>query len=392
MTVEPLRIALMSSQKQWGGGEHLLHLLGQGLEARGHHVLWIAPRNSQLLRRLERSSDCVHTLSGRRPTPWAMYHLRQRMKRDNIEVLHLNDSHATTWGAMLSLGRRRLVRVGVKHTVFEVRSAVKYNWFLDRLVCVSRASEQVCLNAGIARDKLRVIYGGVDNQKFDRLAERQFIAEELGLPADRTYLSSVGSLIPCKGHYQLIEAIDHLRQLEKDVCLVICGEGPERPRLEQLIQERNLQGHVRLVGFQPETARWIAGSDLYVHASHSEGLSLVAIQSQFVGTPVVAMDVGGLSEVMRAGSVGEALGWLTKDGKPETLCRLMFAALNDTQARQRFVRLAQREAVERFSLDAMIGNFEQEYLFQIARKNRHLDSRLGTEKSGRQSTFGKRAA
>ncbi len=79
--------------------------------------------------------------------------------------------------------------------------------------------------------------------------------------------------------------------------MVVCGEGAMRNELEHMIRQHGLGRHVRLIGFQEDPNAWIAASDVFVHPTRSEGLSLVTIAAQMVSTPVVASEVGGLREV-----------------------------------------------------------------------------------------------
>jgi glycosyltransferase involved in cell wall biosynthesis len=379
-TETPLRLALMSSQKSWGGGEQFLWNLGNGLIERGHEVLWIAPRASKLVERVRAGNGDIYPMSGRRPTPLAMLRLRRRIADKKCQVLHLNDSHATTWGSLLTLGKNELVRVGVKHTVFPVRTPSKYNWFVDRLMCVSEAVRKTCIDGGILAQKLQVIYGGLEQPNMDRADQRYFVAEQLKISIDRPILVSVGSLIPCKGHSRLIDAIDRLRKTIPNICLAICGDGILRDSLLADIKRRGLKDNVRLVGFQHEPQRWIAGADLFVHPSQSEGLSLVAIQSQMIGTPVVAMDVGGLSEVMRSRS-GKPLGWLSHPNKPDEFVANIADALENTPLRRQRTQMAKIEAADRFSIDGMIDQYESSYYEMANGTRQRTAGKLNTHRA-----------
>ncbi len=68
MSPDPMRIALMSSQKDWGGGEQYLWSLGQGLIERGHDILWIIPPNSKLSEKIQHEGYNQFNLVGRKPS------------------------------------------------------------------------------------------------------------------------------------------------------------------------------------------------------------------------------------------------------------------------------------------------------------------------------------
>ncbi len=361
MPLAPMRIALMSSQQEWGGGEQYLWSLGDGLIKRGHDVLWIAPPTSLLSERIKVQGYKLFTIAGRKPSPLAMMQMRRKLRQEKTQILHANDSHAILWGSLTSLARSSIRRVGLKHTVFPIRSSVKYNWCLDKLVCVSRAVRELCLESGIAPERLEVIHGGITPPKYDQLQERSIACKKLNLDPGIPLFSAVGSLIPCKGFDTLIHAAKYLRHRIPEFCIVVCGEGPMRPELEHLIRQHGLERHVQLIGFQEDPNAWIAASDVFVHPTKSEGLSLVSIAAQMIGTPVVATEVGGLREVMRCNETSRPLGWIYATNCPINLSELLEQSLCQIAKRRAFARDAYISATAQFHLERMIDRFENLY-------------------------------
>lgn len=360
-----LKLALMSSQLSWGGGEQFLWSLGSGLASRGHSVLWVCDPTSPLYERVHKEGFDSVKLPGRNPNPQALLSLRRACNKQGTQILHANDSHALTWGSLAMLGKLGIKRVGIKHTAFPIRSAVRYNWMLDAVVCVSNAVRDVCTLAGVAEKKTQVIHGGVQPPDVNRFSERFWVCEKLGIRPETPLFCAVGSLIPCKAYDQLIEAACHLRWQIKDFCIAICGEGKSRPELEQLIRKHSLQDHVRLLGFQEQPERWICAADAFVHPSKNEGLSLVTIQSQMIGTPVIATEVGGLQEVLRAPGSNNPLGWIFDGNQASDLAQLMANALENTVEKHRMIESAKRSALSRFHLNSMIDNFESFYVGMV---------------------------
>jgi glycosyltransferase involved in cell wall biosynthesis len=362
MLSTPIRLALLSSQKNWGGGEQLLWSLGQGLSQAGHSVHWVAPPGSALGRRLVESGQSYIPLNGRRPLPWQLWRLRRQLRASAVQLLHCNDSHAVNWGFIASVGLPKLMRVAVKHTVFPVRSAAKYQRMVDRLICVSGASRQVCLEAGIDSERLAVIHGGLDAVTIDRTECRNRLRQQLGLLPHQQLIVAVGSLLPCKGFGDLLEAMPILLRWYPSARLVLVGEGPQRGMLEQSIQQLGLQQRVQLVGFQSAPQEWMAASDLFVHPALSEGLSLVTIQAQLCGVPIVATLVGGLDEVMHTPELPrQLLGWSCPAEEPESLAKQIAIALSQPEESQRRADLARDWACRRFLADKMVRRFEEQY-------------------------------
>ena len=98
------------------------------------------------------------------------------------------------------------IRLAYKHTVFPMRSRVKYRWLSDKLICVSQAAQQVVIHGGVPIDRTAVIYGGCRPADRDAAA-RAWAEAEFGLAKSDRLLVSVGNLLACKGHADLIDAV-----------------------------------------------------------------------------------------------------------------------------------------------------------------------------------------
>lgn len=357
-----MKIALVSSQRIWGGGEQLLFTLGTELERLGKSIVWIVSEDSELSRRLAENGSDRMTYRGRHPSPSSLMQLRGELKARQIEVLHANETHAISLCGVMTLGQRaKPWIVGVKHTIFPIRSAMRYNWIVDRLVCVSRAVREVSLDAGILDDRLAVVRAGVDIPEYDRREARNKVCEELMVSPELPLLCGVGSLIPCKGYDTLIDAAAQLRTRIGDFRLAICGEGSMRSKLESQIARLGLQDQVKLTGFIRDPNLWIAAADVFVHPSRSEGLPLVSLAAQKLGTPMVASEVGGLREVMRCKYTSRLLGWVMQADSSSHLTELMVDALNNTEKRRERIKAARQAFDTGFSVSKMVNGFLRVY-------------------------------
>ncbi|MFO0924907.1 MAG: glycosyltransferase family 4 protein [Pirellulales bacterium] len=357
----PMRLALMSSQNNWGGGEQFLWSLGMGLKDRGHEVVWISPHRSVLTERLVAEGVSPFTISGRYPSLVSIMRLRRFLLDHQIEILHLNDSHAVTWGTVSTLHRCDIHRVSIKHTNFPVRSAAKYNWFVEKMACVSATVFQTCIEGGILENKLRVITGSVPPQNWNHSIQRSQLAQKLKANSERVFLVSVGSLIECKGHRILLESMRSLKLRYPQILLAIFGEGSERADLEAKIQAYDLEHHVQLLGFQDRPEQYMAGADYFVHPALSEGLPLVAMQAQMQGIPMIASDVGGLSELLRDPDSLTPLGWIVPPNNSELLTRAIQFAIDEPEKSKWMAERGKVCANRRYSLERMLDEYEVFY-------------------------------
>lgn len=286
-------------------------------------------------------------------TPWLLYRamapvvarlLEEGNRFDAIDAHYLYpDGVAATW-----LGRRFGLPVVMTARGTDVNLIPRY-WLprrliqsairdADALIAVSGALKQALVALGAPDQKVTVLRNGVETALFAPPADRAAVRAALGLRGPT--LISVGGLIERKGHHRTIEAMRQLDGFE----LLIVGEGPERERLANLISEHGLSERVRLLGPRPHRAlpALYGAADASVLASSREGWANVLLELMACGTPVVAANIWGNPEVVRAPAGGVIYEPNTPDGVAEGVRRL-FANLPD--------RAATREYAEPFSWD-----------------------------------------
>lgn len=192
-----------------------------------------------------------------------------------------------------------------------------------RLLVVSDDLGQVAVREYAADPgRIRVIRNGCDASLFHP-RERAQARAALGIASDAELVIYVGRLVPEKGLRELLEAGERLASSRPRLQVALVGDGPMRAELEQLIAA-NPGLSVRLAGAQPaaEVARWMAASDLVTLPSYSEGHPNVLVEALACGRPVVATAVGGVPEVIDAGS-----GILVPAKSAEALATALEAAL-----------------------------------------------------------------
>jgi D-inositol-3-phosphate glycosyltransferase len=206
---------------------------------------------------------------------------------------------------------------------------------------------------GALPGQIQVVHPGVDLQAFapgDRRAARR----ALGLPSDRTVLLFVGRLQPLKAPDLAIRALAAMvaqdSGLAQEVSLVICG-GPSGSlplQPEGLVALADRLGVGALVRIVPPVSRaglaqLYRAADLTVVPSYNESFGLVAVESQAVGTPVVAAAVGGLRT-----AVADCGGVLVPGHEPEVWGSVL-ADLVRAPARRRRMSVAARRHAAQFS-------------------------------------------
>ena len=128
---------------------------------------------------------------------------------------------------------------------------------------------------------------------------------------------TVANLRPGKNYPGLLAAARLVVDRGFPVQFVAAGQGQLAAEIAELHAQSGLGDRFRLLGFRDDTTRLIAAADLFVLASHHEGLPVTVMESLTLGVPVVAPRVGGLPEVVES----ERNGILVTPGSPDALAR-----------------------------------------------------------------------
>ncbi|TLY18153.1 MAG: glycosyltransferase family 4 protein [Nitrospirae bacterium] len=153
----------------------------------------------------------------------------------------------------------------------------------------------------IPEDKLGMVTGAADPHRFRPPEDPVAVREQLKLPLNRVVLFTVRNLVPRMGLENLLQAISILGEEGRDLLLVIGGEGPLRPALEQLIRDLGHTDRARLVGFiaEDDLSKYYQAADLVLMPTHQlEGFGLVTVEALACGTPVLGTPVGAIPEVL----------------------------------------------------------------------------------------------
>jgi glycosyltransferase involved in cell wall biosynthesis len=155
------------------------------------------------------------------------------------------------------------------------------------------------LNNGCIAEQVFTIENAIDCDKtISQLYPKQAVRTTLKLPHDKFIFGSVGRITRSKGQYDLVQAFHLVHQVCPDSCLVLIGSGPDYDRINNYIDEHQLNDSVFLLGFLPDASRYMAAFDIFVLPSHKEGFGLVLIEAMAAKLPIIATNTGGIPNVL----------------------------------------------------------------------------------------------
>ena len=208
----------------------------------------------------------------------------------------------------------------------------------------------------VPKEKIRVVYNGVDIALFSAPVDIPAKKADLGIPDGRLVFGTVATLRPIKGLHILLEAAGIVLGKHPQAHFVIVGDGPCRGELEALAESLGIREHVTFCGSRSDVSEILAVFDVFVLSSLSEGFPNTVCEALVRGVPVVATDVGGVGEAVLDGQTG----LLVPLNDAPALAESMLSLVSDS-ARRAMGEQGRRLAREKFSLDGMIKDIEEVY-------------------------------
>jgi len=211
--------------------------------------------------------------------------------------------------------------------------------FTNKFVLVSRYDKLIALDRIASDEKLLVIYNGIEGKAESRNKSAR-------LDNNHVTLICVARLSKQKNIPCLLRAMG---QLEGDFRLQIVGTGPDELELKRLSKTLGVESKVSFLGESEEVFRVLDAADIFVLSSDWEGLPIAIIEALSAGLPVVATNVGGVSEI-----VSDAVnGFLVERDSAKMLADKISTLALDSEKRYEFSKQSKRIFLEKFLIEDM---------------------------------------
>jgi glycosyltransferase involved in cell wall biosynthesis len=342
-----MRIAELVSARVLNGAARHCIAVAEALAGRGHEVLLLYRPELEL----PPLADGVTALAiSYRRGPGELKALARRLREAGIDVIHTHMSSAHFQGALLRTFWG-VPTVGVAHA----RHFQPHWLFNDRVIAPSRSTAAYHLKVNrISPRRLKVIPNFIDPDAYPEITpERRAVARaRLGLDPDALVIGSVADILPGKRPSDLALAARPL--LQAGAQLVIAGA--ELDAAEAARTRAAAEGlDVRLVGRRTDIPELLPGFDIFALASDREEMPMSILEAMATGLPVVAIDVGGIPEMVIEGETGFLVPARDTAAFGERLGRLA----HDPELRQRMGGAGRARAQAEFGRGPMIERIEQ---------------------------------
>jgi len=221
---------------------------------------------------------------------------------------------------------------------------------LALIITVSQTAKESITKLGVAEKNIQVIYNGVDLEKFlPRPSSLDNLSKEFRV-------GFIGRLDAEKGVKYLILAIAKLKTVIPQIKLIIIGEGPDKKSLQMLIKDKGIADKVFFVGFQQNTAKWLANFDCLVLPSvKQESFGLVAAEALACLKPVIVTNIGGLKEVVAD------CGYLIEPHHSTGIADALITVYKNYHQALEKAKAGRLRVAENFSQEKMLENYAQTF-------------------------------
>jgi glycosyltransferase involved in cell wall biosynthesis len=348
------RIALVSTKRDWHGGEEQVWQLALGLVQRGCECCLLAPHPSELVRRAADTEISGRAFPGRGRRPSSLWTLRRQLKQFRPHVLHCNDAHALTAAGLAAFGLPIPARVAARRVAFPLCNAFQYNYFSDRVICVSEQVAHLCREGGIPECRLRVVHDGVDLRRATG-GNRKLVRQQLRIADDQPLILTLARFTAEKGHEDLLAAMPEVLERYPGAVLALAGDGELRPRLTAQAEDLGLNSGVLFLGFREDVRDLLAACDLVVLPSHHEGLGSALVEAMLARRPIVATTAGGIPDLIGSDADGQPpVGLLVPPRDASALSEAIRRALRTPLRMAELAGRAYERARARFTIDRMV--------------------------------------
>ncbi len=324
-------------------------LLVRELAARGHRLTVVCPHNAWIGNRFSDNSVSDNFLSDHPESDnpvqvirsdlhrWPLDELRRIsaiVRQSKIDVIHTHMSRANTFGILLRMA------TGTPCVATAHSRHVQLHWMLnDRVIAVSETTTRYHRRFNLVRSaRIETIHNFIDHRRFSMIdpAVRGQMRAELGVGQDDLLIGQVGDVIARKGLIHLVRSLPRILAAAPRAKLLVVGDvknsADYKAAVRREAQRLGVEAAIIWTGRRRDIPELLTALDIYALASLEECFPISVLEAMATGLPVVATDVGGLSECVIRGVTGH----LVPAANPEALAAGLIALTTNASLRKQF--------------------------------------------------------
>ncbi len=349
-------VCFLNTNAVWGGGEKWHYDLAIRLEQRGVPVLVVTRPHSALSQRLQSQYVKLQQVNISNLSflnifkILLIYHL---VKKYHIRTIILNlsrDMKAAGIASKLAGVEKIIYRRGLARAVKDTHlNRFFFRHIISDVIANSEATKQKILHHNpslMPREKISVIYNGIDLQEYDRKPSTKLYTRKPG----EIVLGNAARLSPQKGQTYLIELARRLKTEGVKFRLLIAGKGELEQQLQQYAQALEVKEEIQFLGFQENIKGFMGNIDIFVLSSSFEGFGYALVEAMAAQKPVVAFHVSSNPEIVDHGHTG----LLAEQENVEDLVQCVKELIHNEDLRKTLGQNARKRVEEQFEIQRVV--------------------------------------
>ncbi len=363
-----MKILHLTSHLKMGGITRYILSLSKKLVEHGHSVIIASDRGTAELQLGEINAthwrfpfDTSAEFSPK--VLWGIQCLIKRLRKEPVDVIHAHTRVGQISADFIS-SRLKIPYITTWHGIYKARLGRRiWPCVGDLTVAISGpVREQLLQDFQIQEKCIRSIYNGIDTKYYAVLPDKKIVNEYRKKWQLNNYpvIGGIGRLAAgrVKGFDTLLVATRLLKKVCPEIQVIIAGDGPRRPFLEDVAKRLGVHRSVRFVGETQDIRIPLALMDVFVFSSRwPEAFGLTLVEAMAAAKPILATRVGAVPEIIRDGIDG----YTVPVDDPLEMAKGIEKLLNDPVAAQEFGRQAQVRARDIFDIEVMSQKIEEVY-------------------------------
>ena len=347
-----MKIMHIISARQLRGAEVFALQLAQYYEARGHEVLMVALYTYDTPKLDTGKIRYVDVNCQKKSLPFhAASRLNDAIKQFAPDIVQANAGDTLKfavvsrvlyrWSCPIVFRNASMVSLYLKNPLSKAFNGWLYA-NVDAVASVTKATMRDLISLFPAvRNKISAIPIGVIPREIPAVPRKEF------------QIIHIGGFSFEKNHAGLLRIFARVREVIPEARLMLIGDGPLRPSVEQKVRELNLSDFVEFKGAIPDPASHLLASSILVLPSIIEGLPGVILEAFYYQTPVVAYDVGGIGDVVEDNVTGR----LIPKGDEAAFAQAVCEVLRPMTPLEAMIESAHRKVVENYNVEKGADTF-----------------------------------
>ena len=352
-----MKVLLATSSTGWSGGQHQVYLLAKGLKARGHAITVVTSHNSELARRFDPGDgiDIQCFRMNKEADILSMLHMAGFLKKRKFDIInvHRPTAHTITMVANILAGHAgfvvtRRVPYGIPS---RASAAIKYEWFVDRVIAISNDVRQSLVRTGVHEDHIAVIPDAIDCVEFNP----QAILPAPEFAGRGPVIGTVGNANKQKGHQYFLEAIPGILKHYPGALFVDVGVHEGDTALVGLARDLGIRDAIVFAGIQRDVRPYLKAMDVFVFPSVVEGLGTALLEAMAMQRPAVVSRTGGMVDIILHGKNGV----FVEPASPQEIADAVCGLLRDRDHALELGRQARITIEQSFSVPVVAQRTEE---------------------------------